>query len=50
MPKCKITSCNIKNALFNLPDEQNGICCAKHKEENMVNIVDKKCIFKGYLN
>jgi hypothetical protein len=43
--KCKEDNCN-KQSIFNLPNEKIGIYCNQHKKENMVNVVDKKCLEK----
>ena len=44
MPRCRVKNCSVKNANFNLLNETSGICCAKHKDENMINILSKKCL------
>ena len=44
MPKCRVVDCKIKYALFNLPGEKQGICCAKHKDDDMIDVFHKKCI------
>ncbi len=36
-----------KRAYFNLPTEKNGLYCFTHKKENMINVINKKCIQDG---
>ena len=45
MPKCRDADCKVKHANFNFPSEKQGICCAKHKEDDMIDIYHKKCIY-----
>ena len=47
MPKCRVLDCPIKNAIFNNSGETRGICCAKHKEDDMIDIKNKSCIYEG---
>lgn len=44
MPKCQ--SCD-KIAYFNVIGETKGLCCATHKLEGMINVVDKLCVFEN---
>jgi len=37
------TVCGI-GAIFNLPEQKNGIRCKKHADPNMIDVVSKKCI------
>jgi len=46
MTVCEISDCN-KNAYFNTPDKKNGRFCSSHKESNMINVKDKRCIEDG---
>lgn len=45
MPRCRVPECKVKQAIFNLPGETIGICCSIHKEESMIDIKHKKCIY-----
>ena len=47
MPRCRVADCNIKYALYNLPGESPGICCAKHKEDGMIDVKHKKCLYEN---
>jgi len=44
--KCIEESCR-KYPMFNIETEKNGIYCAMHKKENMVNVIHKTCIEDG---
>ena len=44
MPRCRVKECPVKYANFNLPNEPKGMCCAKHKDENMIDIKNQKCL------
>lgn len=46
MPRCKIKNCTVKRAIYGKPDEKPE-CCAKHKEEGMIDLKNKKCEFLG---
>ena len=46
MVKCIFEGCN-KQACFNFEGKIKGIYCFTHKEENMINIKDAKCIECG---
>jgi hypothetical protein len=35
-----------KNPCFNLPSESKALYCFEHKKENMIDVKNKKCIFK----
>jgi hypothetical protein len=41
--KCKEDNCN-KQPVFNFINEKYGIYCKIHKKENMINVIDKKCL------
>jgi hypothetical protein len=41
MPKCRVSDCTVKRAIFNNAGETKGICCSKHKEEGMIDIFNK---------
>jgi hypothetical protein len=43
--KCNEKDCD-KTANFNLPSENYGIYCSKHKKENMIDVKHKKCLEK----
>ena len=44
MPKfCKHNECN-KQPFYNLPIETKGLFCSEHKKENMIDIINKRCI------
>jgi hypothetical protein len=36
-----------KTASFNIKGEKTAIYCAKHKKDNMINIISKRCIYPG---
>lgn len=40
--KCENVNCYIRG-VFNFPNEKNGKFCKKHKEDDMVDVVSKKC-------
>ena len=42
--KCNFEDCNIQ-ARFNNPNEKKGMFCTTHKQNGMVNVIDKKCIY-----
>ena len=41
---CTEPGCNKKQPLFNFKDEKRGLYCKKHKKEEMVDVVHKKCL------
>ena len=47
MPRCRVSDCIVKRAIFNYPGETQGICCSTHKLKNMINVKDKTCIYEG---
>jgi hypothetical protein len=47
MHRCREIDCNIKYACFNLPGEKQGICCVSHKDDNMIDVINKKCKSEG---
>ena len=47
MPRCRFVDCTVKQAIFNIAGETQGICCSKHKEDDMIDVVHKKCISEG---
>ncbi len=44
---CHHDGCSIKIPAFNFPKECKGIYCVSHKEEGMVDVIHKKCMFDG---
>lgn len=46
MTVCKAPECK-KSAYFNNPNEKTGKFCSTHKELNMINVKDKRCIEEG---
>ena len=46
MCKCKKDGCKVR-AAFNKPDEMKALYCFSHKEDNMVNVVSKSCLYEG---
>ena len=46
MPRCRVSDCTVKQAVFNNSGETSGICCSKHKEGGMINVKDKTCHFE----
>lgn len=46
MSKCKFPNCG-KRPSFNLPGIRPAIYCKDHKQENMIDVVNSKCIFEG---
>lgn len=46
MTVCKAPECK-KNAYFNKPTEKTGKFCSTHKEPDMINVKDKRCIEEG---
>lgn len=45
MPRCRVNKCKVNQAIFNLSGETQGICCATHKEYDMIDVIHKKCVF-----
>ena len=41
---CLEQNCKIKRPVFNLPGQKKGIYCQSHKRNEMVNVLDKKCM------
>jgi hypothetical protein len=42
MVKCGFKDCTVKKALFGFKNDKAKFC-SKHKEDGMINIVEKKC-------
>ena len=47
MPKCRVNACTVKQAIFNIIGETSGVCCSAHKDENMIDVINKKCVFEN---
>ena len=47
MPRCRVRTCSVKDAVFGLPNGDGGYCCAEHKTEDMRNVKSKRCDFEG---
>ena len=41
--RCRVDNCEVKYPSFNLPNEKQGVCCGKHKDDGMINIITKTC-------
>lgn len=50
MPRCRVSDCKVQYAVFNTPGEKKGLCCLKHKEECMIDVVNKRCVHAGCLS
>jgi len=47
MPKCRIYNCNVKYAYFNFHGEKQGIYCTTHKENGMIDVINRRCSYEG---
>jgi hypothetical protein len=47
MPRCRVVDCKVKYAVFNLPGTNLGVCCSTHKDDIMIDVINKKCKFDG---
>ena len=44
--RCVFAGCTVQPS-FNLAGQSNGLYCADHKLEGMVNVTSKRCVFTG---
>lgn len=47
MPKCRVADCKVKYAVFNIPGKTDNFCCATHRENDMIDVIHKRCEFEG---
>lgn len=44
---CLEENCKVKRPVFNLPGHKNAIYCKSHKNNNMINVIHKRCIYQN---
>jgi hypothetical protein len=42
--RCIREGCNLINPVFNIEGSKKGLYCKIHKKENMVDVINKRCI------